>query len=605
MMPQRDGASDSAPRDEVGPWVGTVEELVAHVNDGDAVSVGGFHFVRAPMAQLRSLMNRSGVSNLTYVAWGGGLPLELLLAADMVRKFVFCFSSLDIFGLAPRFRRALENGSVEHEEWTALSLVKGLEAAAQGIGVEVLPEPTGSQVYPAGTPRMPALAQGDGPPLVSVPAIRVDAFLLHAQRADDAGNVEIAGGRGLDISTAFAARRVLVTVEERVPTGELCDQRSFVLPRSFVTAIALAPSGARPTSCLPYYAADFSAIRSFAQADLSTPAQDLLPVSTHDGNDSVLANIARRRVPRRAVLREYAKAGDGGAETYTVDELMVCLLAREVSDASICSVGSVSPLATTAYLLAKRMHARQCCVISNNGGYVDVEFRPMCLLAAEALDYASSVVFAGGDETYHRYYQKGLVTHEVVSAAQVDRRGATNNVRLTRADGSVVRLPGQGGMADVANLHANFMLYLARHDPRSLVEAVEVVSAVRAWTEAERSQYGLRPGYVGLLTNLARFRLDPSVGELVLTHLHPGVSVEEVQRQTGFPLRIAEAVRESTPPSVEELRVLRTEVDPLGVRRLEFVKSANRAQLIDELFAKEDRVLGALRARRADENANP
>lgn len=594
MAPERDRARDPAYRGETGPWVASVEELVAQVGHRDALSVGGFHFVRAPMAQLRALIDRGDVGDLTYVAWGGGLPLELLLAAGMVRKFVFCFSSLDIFGLAPRFRRALENGSVEHEEWTALGFVKGLEAAAQGIGMEVLPEPTGSQVYPAGTPRMPALAQAGGPPLVSVPAIRVDSLLLHAQRADEAGNVEIAGGRGLDISTAFAARRVLVTVEERVPSGELCDQRSFVLPRSFVTAIALAPGGAAPTSCLPHYAADLPAIRSFAQTDLSTPVRELLPSSAHLDQGSILSSIARRRVARGTVLGEYARAAKDGGEAPTVDELMVCLLAREVTDASICSVGSVSPLATAAYLLAKRMHARRCCVISNNGGYVDVEFRPMCLLAAEALDYASSVVFAGGDETYHRYYQKGLVTHEVVSAAQVDRRGATNNVRLTRGDGSVVRLPGQGGMADVANLHANFMLYLARHDPRTLVDAVEVVSAVRAWSEAERDRYGLQPGHVGLLTNLARFTLDPALGELVLTHLHPGVSLEEVQRHTGFHVRVAQAVQESVPPGAEELRILRTEVDPLGVRRLEFVKSADRAELIEELFAAEDRVLAAL-----------
>ena len=77
-------------------------------------------------------------------------------------------------------------------------------------------------------------------------------FLLHAQRADAAGNVEIAGSRGLDTTAAFAARQVLVTVEEVVPTGLLGTLRnSFVLPRHFVHALSVVPGGAYPSSCLP------------------------------------------------------------------------------------------------------------------------------------------------------------------------------------------------------------------------------------------------------------------------------------------------------------------------------------------------------------------
>lgn len=589
-----------------GRWFGTVDELVSHIKDGDSIAVSGFHFVRVPMAQLRALVARS-TRNLRYVSWGGGLPLELLLAAGAVSKITFCFSSLDVFGLAPRFRRALEAGELEVEEWTALALTKALEAAGEGMGYEVLQRPAGSDVFPGNEP--PAIgpaaigpAGSSGPPMVAVPAINVDVLMLHAQRADEAGNVEITGARGLDIGTIFAAKKIVVTVEERVPEGTLGERRSYILPRSFVTGLALAPGGARPTSCLPFYGTEYRALGEFARLDPSAPVTDWLSSAATRRSPAVVGDVARGQVDRTAVLAAYKapeateapKPADLATPSYTVDELMVCLLAREVTDASVCSVGSVSPLATAAYFLAKRTTAPGASILSYNGGYLDVAFRPMCLIAAEALDYASCVVFAGGDETYHNFYQRGLVTHEIVQVAQVDRRGATNTNRITRGNGRFVRLPGQGGMADVANLHANFMLYITRHSPRSLVDKVETVSAWRTWHGAERLKYGLGPGSMGLITNLGRFRYEEEARGLVLTHAHPGVTVEEVAAQTGFPLRLAPEFSESTPPTSEELRVLRQEVDPFGVRRLEFSPSAEREALLEELLSREETVLRGL-----------
>ena len=201
-------------------WVGSVDDLVGGIDDGARVAVSGFHFVRVPMAQLHAL-GRRGVKDLSFVSWGGGLPLELLLAVGAVSRATFCFSSLDLFGLAPRSRAAMEAGSLATEEMTALALIKGLEAAGQGMGAELMQLPAGSDVFPGREPPLAGLTRSAGPPLVSVPALGIDVLLLHAQRADDAGNVELSGARGLDLSQVFAANQVLVTVEERVPRGAL------------------------------------------------------------------------------------------------------------------------------------------------------------------------------------------------------------------------------------------------------------------------------------------------------------------------------------------------------------------------------------------------
>src|SRR5262249_36644975 len=150
------------------------------------------------------------------------------------------------------------------------------------------------------------------------------------------------------------------------------------------------------------------------------------------------------------------------------DVMAVCL-AREYTDESVCSAGAVSPLAMTSYLLARRTHAPGLTLITTSGGYVDVDSRPMLLGLGDAIDYKTATADATGDGTYHRYYQSGRISHEVVATAQVDRFGRTNTTEVRSPSGKAIRLPGQGGMADVANMHQHFLLYVTRHSPLALV----------------------------------------------------------------------------------------------------------------------------------------
>jgi glutaconate CoA-transferase subunit A len=150
-------------------------------------------------------------------------------------------------------------------------------------------------------------------------------------------------------------------------------------------------------------------------------------------------------------------------------------------------------------------------------------------------------------------------------------------------------------MADVADMHRNFSLYLTRHTTQSLVDEVDIVSASRTVHDAAtRRCYGYQPGVTSVLTNLGRFVYQPERGRLVLTHLHPGVSVDHAQASTGFPLLIAEKLEHTRPPSAEELRLIREEIDPLGVRRLEFVPTRDRLPLITELLEAEESLLRPL-----------
>lgn len=585
---RRAGARATAIR--TTPSFVSLDDLVALVADGTCVGVGGALLSRLPLAALHRLVARRP-RGLTYASWGGGLPLEMLLGAQAVDKVVFCFSSLDIFGLAPLFRQALEGGTVEVEEWPAFGFEARLEAAKQNLPYMPFRIPAAPDL-----PSRDVYQDGADPEIGHAPRLDLDVFLLHAPRADEDGNVEIYGARGLDTTAAFAARRVLVTVEEVRPSGRLGDLRnSFILPREFVHAISVVPFGAYPTSCLPYYIADFKELSRVT--GVSPPPVSPAP-DTH--RTTLLASAARLTATQvsAASRRVTAPNVDAGAELppegCTIDELMVWRLALLVEDGAVCSAGAVSPLAITSYLLAKATHAPHAQLLMTSGGLIDVAMRPMLLGLGEALDASSAAAHCGGEDSYRWYYQQGRVSAEVVTAAQIDRFGRTNNIAVTSPSGRTIRLPGQGGMADVADLHQNFILYLTRQSPLSFVDAVERVSAVRGLVDAsERSARGLRPGTVRLVTNLAEYAFDAARGELLVESLHPGVSEDDVVDASGFsPARAARVGVTETPPAAV-LELLRREVDPLGIRRLEFVSAKERRASLDACIDAEDAVIRA------------
>ena len=580
----------------------TLEELARRVPDGSSLGVGGVHLARLPMALIRKVL-AAGKTDFGFVSWGGGFALELFLAAKTVRKLAFCFSSLDIFGLAPRFRQALEQQQVEVEEWTALAMMQALHAAHFRLPEMPFQLPAGSDLMQQGDFWKVSASVFTGEPLGQARRLDIGYLLLHAQRADRDGNIEIQGARGFDLSLLGAARNVLITTEEIVEPGMLGTARgSFVLPREFVTAVAQIPWGAWPTSCLPYYSTDYRELLriagegqqrrgdggALASASAGRIVAEDQPEPQADSQRRTFLKAAAgiRTVdltPQRLARHRIPVEADG----WTIDELMAVCLSREYDNQSICSVGSVSPLAMVSYLLAKSTHAPKLTIIALNGGFIDIDFHPMSLTAAEPLELGSAKAFWGGDETYHWYYQQGRITHEVITVAQLDRRGRTNNAWIESGD-KRVRLPGQGGMADVANLHRNFTLYLARHTRERFVAAVDFCTASRGLlTDEERRRAGLPPGKVRLITELGIFEVDHTDRLFHLMSLHPGISVEQVRDRTGGELIVSKSLVVTEPPTPEQLRLMREEIDPFGIRRLEFVASRDRLSLIESILDAE------------------
>jgi glutaconate CoA-transferase subunit A len=243
----------------------SLEDAVSQLRDGMTIGIGGWATRRKPMALVRAMI-RTGLKDLTVAAYGGP-DVGMLIAAGMVRKLIFGFVSLDHVPLDPYFRAARQAGSLEVLEIDEGMLHWGLRAAAMRL--PFLPTRVGlcTDVAKQGF-RMVTSPYDDGEELLAMPAIKLDAALLHVHRADAAGNVLVLSPDPFfDELMARAADRVFVTTEQLVATAALDLPAQFrfnPFERSLVTGVIEAPFGAHPTGASPDYGIDLPHIRAYA-----------------------------------------------------------------------------------------------------------------------------------------------------------------------------------------------------------------------------------------------------------------------------------------------------------------------------------------------------
>jgi glutaconate CoA-transferase, subunit A len=237
------------------------------VSDGDTVAFGGGWFANHPMAAVRQLI-RAGRKDLHAMSVVGSVDVDLLVGAGVLSHLSFSMVTLEAFGLAPNFRRAIETGVLGFTEFTGLGLLIGLEA--QGRGVPYLPYrgPFGSDI-PAHYPEIyqSVSCPFTGEELTAVRALQPDVAIVHAWRADAEGNAQWDGTSGPDIEMAKAARRVIVTCEQVVPREDIVATAHMTkLPGYYVSAVVEAPFGAHPTSHVPSYVHDAWQLMEYAAA---------------------------------------------------------------------------------------------------------------------------------------------------------------------------------------------------------------------------------------------------------------------------------------------------------------------------------------------------
>jgi len=256
----------------------TEDEVVGELRSGMTIGIGGWASRRKPMSLIRAIL-RSDLTDLTIVSYGGP-DIGLLCAAGKVRKAVYGFVSLDTIPLEPHVRLARQSGAIEAMELDEGMLLLGLQAAAwripfiptrAGLGTDlpiVMPE-----LQMVQSP-YPGPDGGPGEEMLAMPALPLDAALIHQNRADQGGNGQFLGSDlYMDDLFAMAAENTYMSCEQIIPTEDFARHGSFHtqrISRLMTTGVIEAPGGAHFTECPPDYGRDEAFQKQYA-ASASSP----------------------------------------------------------------------------------------------------------------------------------------------------------------------------------------------------------------------------------------------------------------------------------------------------------------------------------------------
>ena len=245
---------------------------------------------------------------------------------------------------------------------------------------------------------------------------------------------------------------------------------------------------------------------------------------------------------------------------YNPMELMISVASRLLENGATLGVGTGAPCA--AAMLAQKTHAPDLFILFEAGGMAP-------LLPAMPIS-------VGDSRTFHRGLmatsmndildacQRGMVDYTFLGGAQIDAYGNLNSTVIGDYHKPKVRFPGSGGANDFASFCWR-MLVMTAQDSRRFVEKLDFLTTPGYLTgPGAREAAGLPKdtGPYKVITNLAVLGFDDETKRMRLESLHPGVTPDHVRENTGFELLQAPTVEETDPPTDEELRILREEVDP-------------------------------------------
>lgn len=249
---------------------------------------------------------------------------------------------------------------------------------------------------------------------------------------------------------------------------------------------------------------------------------------------------------------------------YTSSELMISASARALQGERVVFVGVGMP--NIACNLARRTVAPDLELVYESGVFGARPVRlPLSIGDPTLVSGATSVCSMA--DLFMNYLQGGRIEVAFLGAAQIDRFGNLNSTVIGEYQHPKVRLPGSGGACEIA-IHAKKVFLITPLSKRTFVEKIDFVTSP-GYLDGKpngRSSLGIPgEGPKLVVTNKAIFGFDDQSKEMVLQSLHPGVTFDQVQAEVSWPLKSIAALEETPPPTPEELRIMRDELDPDGI----------------------------------------
>jgi glutaconate CoA-transferase subunit B len=245
---------------------------------------------------------------------------------------------------------------------------------------------------------------------------------------------------------------------------------------------------------------------------------------------------------------------------YSAEEMMTAVAARELRDGEVVFVGIGLP--NLACNLARATHAPNLVLIYESGAVGAVPERLPVSIGDPAL-VTGALMVCGMADVFQYFLQNGRIEVGFLGGAQVDRYGNINTTVIGPYATPKVRLPGSGGAAEIA-IHAQRTLIITRASKRALPEQVDFITSPgqRAKGKSRRELGMPGAGPVKIITDLGVLEANADTGEMELTALYPGITVDAMRAAVGWPLAVRASVAAVAPPAARELALLRDVLDP-------------------------------------------
>jgi glutaconate CoA-transferase subunit A len=267
--------------------VTTPEEAVADIPNGATIALGGVHSHNSPMALVNALIRR-GVKDLELIPTpSAGAPVDMLIAAGCVRKLHVSYVGLEFLGLAPNFRRAAQEKTVEIVEADEAWVVYGFRAGASRLPFLPLPPLyEGTDLPKVNSMIRTTTDPYTGKTVTTIPALRADYGLFHAQVVDHKGNTQIFGQRTFENVMAKASDHVIISTDEVLDEyAPAPDPRIVSIPGAIVERVAHAPYGAHPLSSPGHYGYDREQLVEYRDLAAANETEKYLKEYVHSVTD--------------------------------------------------------------------------------------------------------------------------------------------------------------------------------------------------------------------------------------------------------------------------------------------------------------------------------
>jgi len=247
---------------------------------------------------------------------------------------------------------------------------------------------------------------------------------------------------------------------------------------------------------------------------------------------------------------------------YSKSEMMIAASARLLSGVKNCFVGVGLP--NIVCNLAQRTVAQDLQLVYESGVFGARPARLPLSIGDPTLATGATAI-TSMFELFAYYLQAGLIDVAFLGGAQIDRFGNLNTTVIGDYENPTVRLPGSGGACEIA-IHARQILVIMRQAPRSFVDTIDFRTSPGhsgdPAHDAARGWHGSGP--TAVVTDLGTYDFDEATGEMTLATMHPGVTMDVVRANMGWEPKVSPDLGETPPPSTEELRLIREELDPGG-----------------------------------------